>query len=355
MARPVGLNAEERSNAIAQAIADLKRMIRGQAEAIAWRGDYAFWNEEFGYWAYFGKTSADTKLGWRYWNVFGTSPSDFQKNMLVEINPPQAGLAAGTQGLVAVAADGCRWLLHAGRLHPREARVSADLFAEVSGLKPAKVAFSDGEARPYFPVVNLDADARAVQGGLAEFIEHCRIVRIHVQLSPEQAEIERRVREAEGNSKPERTGSYVIPARPPTIAERIHGDVYKELTAALDSRGIKHSNRRVGRYGPDLRTVGRRPVPYEIKTDTTASSIYEAYGQLALYEKLIGTDHAKLMILPGPPPRDLAKAVRALGIGALTYEMVGRRAGSKAASSIICPADDSRSSRRLVFRDFSGR
>ncbi len=316
--------AEERAREISTAIATWKRIVADGAVTNAWRDGKVYWRRDFGYWAYFGRTSADTPLGWRYWNTFGTTPVDFQKNMLVEINPPQSGPAGGTQGLIAKAPDGARWILHGGRLHPSGLRVTSDMFAAESSIEQVQVRFSDGRLLPYFPVANLDGDSEDLHEQAANFIGTCQLVRTCYGSGAREGEGERRVQEAEHTSRPENGGRYVIPARAEVVADRIHADVWRALVKMLTERGVEHSNNRVGRYGPDLRTIGRRPALFEIKTDTHAHSLYEGLGQLLLYEGLLGRDYRKFLVLPGPAKPALSAIITKIGVNFIEFARKSR-------------------------------
>lgn len=318
------LQAEERSTAISKAIADWRKLTAIGAEDMPWRGGTVLWNEEHGYWSFFGKTKADTALGWRWWNVFGRVPEAFRQNMLVEINPPQKGPVGGTQGMIALDAAGKRHLLHGGRLHPTGHRISHDEFSGHSGLTPILVAFSDGRVLPYFRVAPLDEGADALHQAVAAFVEVCEDVRNEVLHGGADADLERRVRQGEGSSTPERRGHYVVPPRPGGVAKRVHADVWKALAKELDRRQTDHSNRRVGRYGPDLRTRDKPLVLFEIKTDTTAHSLYESLGQLLMYERLLGAPYAKVAVLPGPPPMKLGAVLKEMEVRIVTYRKTGR-------------------------------
>jgi hypothetical protein len=64
-----------------------------------------------------------------------------------------------------------------------------------------------------------------------------------------------------------------------------------------------------------------REILIEIKTDSSASSIHAAVGQLHLYPALMPSlkNTSKYLLLPSPPDRDLVKAIEDLGISVYTY------------------------------------
>jgi hypothetical protein len=322
--KPQPLQAEERSTAIAQAMADWRKLASIGSEQMPWRRGTVLWNEAYGYWSFFGQATANTALGWRWWNTFGRIPEAFGQHMLVEINPPQKGPAKGTQGLVALDDSGRRILLHGGGLRPPGRRISSDEFRALSKLVPVAVAFSDGRVLPYFRVAPLDDGPEALNRAVAAFVAVCEDVRNQVLYGAADADFDRRVRHGEGSSTPEKRGAYVIPPRPAAVAKRVHADVWKALAKELDRRKKAHSNRRVGRYGPDLRTRDKPLVLFEIKTDTTARSLYEALGQLLMYERLLGARFAKVAVLPAPPSSELGAVLKEMRVGIVTYRRSGR-------------------------------
>ncbi|MDB5691647.1 MAG: hypothetical protein JWO81_710, partial [Alphaproteobacteria bacterium] len=102
------------------------------------------------------------------------------------------------------------------------------------------------------------------------------------------------------------------------------GKVWRALADGLDKLKIKHTNGRVGAYGPDLRCASPKRLLFEIKTDCSPASVYEAVGQLFLYEKILQEQFQKIAVLPetGLCP-ELGAAVKSLGIDVLRYGRKG--------------------------------
>lgn len=314
---PKTLLALEDEAEIERAIGRLRALVMRDATEISNSKHPLNWNHNYGYWAKFGAGNRST-----YWNGFG----DFvHRNIIVEINPPKKGRPAGSQGLIARDKTGNRWILHAGRIHPGEHRVDARQFQALSGLRPVNVRLSDGSTLPYFVVAPLDGKKDALHAGIVQFIERCVYVRTSVLFGEDEAQIDQAVREAEQPSQPEKGGSYVIPPRPARFANRRHADVWAALAAELDKRDIRHSNARVGRYGPDLRTLTKPLVLFEIKTAMSAQTVYEALGQLLTYERILKQDYAKVLIAPTPPPPRLGIVLSEFGIQFLKYGNAGKK------------------------------
>lgn len=323
MIRPSGrLTAELRAAHVDRAVRAWRAALTG--EALPWGKNNVVWNEELGFWSYFGRTDADTPRGWRYWNIFGTRPRNFRSNMIVEINPPLSEEGRNNQGLIANDAQGNRWILHGGQLHPPGQHVTAAEFAEITGRSARNVLFPDGRTKPYFLVAPLDAGAGELAANLASYVEVCSRVRDSVVFGRDDAAREARVRGAEAMSKPESGGRYIIPARGSVTAERVHGKIWKALVCRLDELGVAHSNARVGRFGPDLRTLATPRLLFEIKTDASPRSVYEALGQLLLYETFLGSPFAKAMVAPASITSAMTAGLKSRGVDVIQFEPAGR-------------------------------
>jgi hypothetical protein len=292
------------------------------AETMNGLGGAPLWHPRLAMWGHFGKWERKDGSD-RYWNPFGLSPVRLRQNMIVEINPPANGRDGRMQGVLAHADDGSRWVLHKGQMAISRAHISEAQFDAVSLSKRAPVTFSDGTVIDCHPVANVEADATELQDQIALFVAECRRVRLHYSLGSKVAEQEAAVEAAE-SSTPELGGSYLVGAQGSKVAFRLHGEVWQSLAKGLDQIGAKHTNGRVGRWGPDLRTVGDKPVLFEIKVATIASDIQCAVGQLLLYERLLKTAHRKVLVLPGALGGHIARTVEELGVEVLLFAQKSR-------------------------------
>jgi hypothetical protein len=85
----------------------------------------------------------------RNWIAFGRTRN--QQNKIVEINPPFRGIPHGVQGVIAKTESGSRWILHHGRLHPKQIRITEDFFDKIYPSERVEVHFSDAITRRYHP------------------------------------------------------------------------------------------------------------------------------------------------------------------------------------------------------------
>jgi hypothetical protein len=145
-------------------------------------------------------------------------------------------------------------------------------------------------------VARLEAPPLELQNAISRFVADCRTARLTSALGSKPAVQEANVLVAEA-SFPELTTSYNVGPQAGRRVDRKHGQVWHALVATLNRLNIPHSNNRVGRWGPDLRTIADPPVLFEIKVTNQASDL-QRIGQLFLYEKLLKVSHRKVLVLP---------------------------------------------------------
>ena len=257
----------------------------------------------------------------RNWIAFGRTRN--QNSKIVEINPPVRGIPRGVQGLIAKTDSGSWWILHNGRLHPKQKRITEEFFDKVYPGERVEVHFSDAVTRRYHPVANIDQPAGKLQDALATFVGQCNRVRVYHTDGVEEAKLEKRVEDAEG-SYPESTTPYILSRQVQKVIDRKHGKLWNELVAFLDENNIPHTNSRVGRWGPDLRTKISPRTLFEVKTSTQASDIQRGLGQLILYEKLLKRPHKKVLLLPKRPSPQISKYLGELNIRIVIFKSSNR-------------------------------
>lgn len=183
-------------------------------------------------------------------------------NIVVEINPPGAGINKGVQGVIARDAAGARWILHRGRLPVPRLGITKSMFDAVTTSLRIPVGFSDESTERCYFVTPLDEGGDELRKGVAAYVAECARVRLHYTAEPAAAGQEAGVLAAEGPFDESR-GSHVVGPQDAKVVQRRHADVFHALRAEIERRGITHSNARVGRHGSDLRTVSASPVLFE--------------------------------------------------------------------------------------------
>ena len=283
-----------------------------------------FWHERLGIWGVFGKSVRETGSE-RNWNAFGQQPHDFRSNIIVEINQPRSGIDHSLQGVFARDEKGQNWLLHQGRMSIPGSRITESDFSAATGWTPTNVAFSDGSQRNYHKVANLRAHPAVVQENIAAFIAICANVRQKKLARDGLAVDASTLLNWERGLRPELTGSYEYSARNGGVARRVHGEIWKILTAELNDRDVPHTNGRVGQYGPDLVTEGYgQKVLFEIKSQCYAEDIFKAIGQLHIYEMLLKDNYRKVLVLPKGMGEALKGPVSNLNIKTVEFHKAGK-------------------------------
>ncbi len=288
--------AIEDQAAIRRAMNQWERGLREGAKLFAGLGSEIIWIPSESYWCHFHKPQREHP-NWTYWNVFGIVPEKFDQNMIVQIDPPISGKNTNVQGVVAKDESGRTWVMHGGRLHPLRRRVKGEEF-DARYNKPRKIVrFRDGSTFRYHPVAMIDGPASSLRRQTGEFVRACAKIRHYYTQGEKAADEFELIEEAENILSPE----------------------------------VECSNERVGRFGPDLKTLGGPVlILFEIKSVLTASAIHEGFGQLHIYDQLLvkkhnGKKHKKVLVLPRQPEGPIAAVLETYDITVLPFGQNGNR------------------------------
>lgn len=299
-------------------------------------GEEVYWHERLGIWGSFGKTPGRTGVE-RDWNAFGQKLTAFRHNMVVQINQPNQGIDKNIQGVFAHDGTAGRWLMHQGRMSVPGNRVTEADFIAATKLKPDTVAFSDGTIGHYHKVALIDAHEDSVQDSIAAFVAKCAQARLAKTVGHQPVEELQRVLAWERGLSPEVNGTFQIAARDPVSAYRTHADIWQSLADDLKKRNTPISNDRVGQYGPDLFTHGDGPkVLFEIKSHPGAQDIFTAVGQLHVYDRLLGGQYRKVLVVPQGMGKDLLAPISDLKIDVVEFRRDGRKVVFDAAALSRC-------------------
>lgn len=273
----------------------------------------------------FGKTGG--KGGTlRSWNGFGQKPHDFRSNIIVEINMPTQGIDRNLQAVFATDRNGRHWLLHQGRMSVAGSRVTEADFIAATGLKPTKVAFSDGTTGAYHKVADLSGSPFAIQEHIAAFIAHCARARLVKLAKGAPVADMTKVESWERRLSPEAMGTFAIAPHGGGTGRRVHGGIWRALAEELEQRKTPHSNDRVSQYGPDLFTYGGGPkVLFEIKSRCGAHDIFEGVGQLHIYDLLLGGAYRKVLVVPEGMGKALRGPIASLAIDTVEFRRDGKK------------------------------
>jgi hypothetical protein len=204
-------------------------------------------------------------------------------------------------------------------------RVNATDFRKATGLKPVVVTFSDGSTAEYYRVASIEAESAIVQEKVATFIAHCARARLAKRSKGLQVPELDQALKWEPKLSPEATGEYGVGARDAITANRQHAEVWKALCEKLAKWRVDHTNERVNLYGPDLYTFGNAPKAlFEIKTKLNSSDIFEAVGQLQIYDVLLEGGYRRIFVAPKGIGQILAGSLSNLNILTVEYWKEGR-------------------------------
>jgi hypothetical protein len=322
------LSAIEDKPGIQQAVNDFRAKFKANSKRINISTHKSlYWHPKMGIWGYFEdwKINKNNRRVPRFWSVFGYDPAQWRRNLIVEINPSGHGVDRRYQGVVAYGVKQQRVLLHRGLLRIGKSHFNLRSIEAMSSWPVEKVHFSDGRTDECLFVADLNVSAQSLQLQISDFVKACYLARVNHAHGPDNASQLQKVLKYEATLSAEKSGSYELPPRDATVVERRHGDVWNALTRFLDQQCIRHSNRRVGRWGPDLFASEPKPLLFEIKTNFLASDIQQAVGQLLIYESLLKRKHVKILIIPQVGAEHIMEALLKLDVNVVTYEFRGRK------------------------------
>jgi hypothetical protein len=300
------------------ALAIWKKSFAEGARRVAWGSKTVLWHDPLGVWGFFGEAvRRDGSL--REWNVFGEVPHAFKENMVVEINPPRSGANLNLQGVFATDTRRRRWLLHQGRMSVPERRIKQSDFAALTGLVPIPVRFANGRTREFHPIACLDGTPEQLRRDVAAFVKTCALARAQFIAPPRLAKAIRNLPTLVHSLTPEKGGTYKTAPKGPSSAKRRHAAVWEALLVELRRRDIECFNTRIKGYGPDLFTLEKPLVLFEIKTTPNPADVFAAVGQLYVYEKLLASSFKKVLVVPAGMSRTLAPALAELSVEILRY------------------------------------
>tara|TARA_R110001606_G_scaffold137327_5_gene275229 strand:+ start:1325 stop:2338 length:1014 start_codon:yes stop_codon:yes gene_type:complete len=257
--------------------------------------------------------------------MLGYDPSTGRSTVKV-VRPKAARSDKGPATVLATDVAGRRYLLREGRLTPNKisgTNFIIDTFAKLTGLAEVPLMIDGAQSkRQWFVVADLDASPREIVEKAADFSIACLRARV---LTGGFAEVKSQVPDDEqtftyGLDERGRITTYSRPGGTVEVRE-LQGYVHEALKKIVGN-SLKKPKRKG--YCVDG-MVECANLLIEIKTSTSASSIYEGVGQLNLYPSLIGIkgDPERALLIPDRQPIKLimASALDAAGISVFTYNI----------------------------------
>jgi hypothetical protein len=275
-----------------------------------------YWAEDLGIWF-----AWDVIAKSRYWNAFGTWNPKQNKMVPIccEINFPLSGIDRRISGAVAEDERGRLFLVHRGQIGGGRKGIGAELFWKHFDGEPSSVI--DGDRETELVVVGSIESPRLLRQ-IQFFVREVERIKALAhppddQASPENAggesiEIEDIGEEFEG------TKTYTLTRKVDAACD--HGIIVNRLRRLLRKQGYSTGKDRFR----DLyvHRKGRIASLFEVKPDTSTTSIYSAVGQLLIHS-IVQVTRPKLVFVA---PEDLSVQTRnklkKIGIHVLGYRWV---------------------------------
>jgi hypothetical protein len=285
---------------------------------IGYHGGYVehkvHWHADLGFWWLLNRTVA----GNRWWCCYGTENPGHQDKLsiTVETNSPFEGVNRRIGGLFVKDDTGRVYIAHSGKVGGGRAGIGKEAFWEAYGGEQVEtVCWPDG--RKSRAIVIAPVDSERLSAHIARFVHE--VARFKAAAAGGKPVVRRE--RGRRIFKPEFEG----PRRGYTPAGEIearcdHGTVVNRLHKALTEAGHQAVNDRRDLYilaGDDVTHS------FEVKTDLSTTSLYQGVGQLMLHGAALDPVPRRILVMPGRPTGDTARALARLGIEVLAYEWVG--------------------------------
>jgi hypothetical protein len=282
---------------------------------VGYRGGYEeetiYWHSRHGFWCLFDPEIAKT----HYWCCFGTmDPADVRMvSITCQTNSPFEGTDRRTGGVFVRDDSGRVYLAHSGKIGGGRPGIGKQAFREFYGQKGVEtVEWPDGRKSSVIVIGRIDGKyLLADVVGFVRQVQHFKALATRGRLATRREQLRHDFSPEFEGSRRSYTPSGEVEARCD------HGAVVNRLYDELTSAGHKAANSR-----PDLYILKRGNVThlFEVKTDTSTTSLYQGIGQLMLHGAAMNPIPKRILMLPDHPKETTRKALRCLGIAVLVFE-----------------------------------
>jgi hypothetical protein len=291
-----------------------ERMKRGQPlpRTVGWQGG----NQTLTVcWHIREKIWTSLELGGnRHWCGFGTTDPNAADNLVitVEFNPPYEGVNRRCAGVFARDDAGNIYATHSGKVGGGRSGVGRLTFLPFyRGDNRDILLWPDGQETDVIVIGRIDGKNLVAQfAHFAREVERFKASAVKGARSAIAAPKKRFTPEFVGQRKSYRYSGKVE-------SQCNHGLVVSALADSLEKRGLEYANDQVR----DLFVVGPDGISvlFEIKTEVSTSSVYQAVGQLMLNGAAEAKAPKLVLVLPEKPQSQTRKALEKLGIVVLPY------------------------------------
>lgn len=279
------------------------RNVFGRKDEVTWHSDERIWT------LLRPEPRSAGREGY-FWCGYGLQNPENNNTLDIdlEINPPHEGLNSRLGGMFAKDINGNTYLCHTGRI--RYGGTSKTLFWEHYRGRGDSLDVDNGLGK-FVPVVCLGRiDGPKLLYRIARLIREVK--RMEVIAAGTSAAPNKFTPEFSG-----RKSSY-SPTRM-IEANADHGLVVDELSRAVERAGYKPFN---DQQRDLFVTDGNDQMVtlFEVKTDVSTTSIYQAVGQLMLNGYAQQPEVEKVLVVPQKPTKETGQALKKLRIRVLAYD-----------------------------------
>jgi len=257
----------------------------------------------------------------RFWNAFGTQDPRQRKMVTIccEINFPLSGIDRRISGAVAEDERGRLFLIHRGQIGGGRKGIGAELFWKHFDGSPSPVVDPDRDA----DVVVVDSiDSPRLLRHLQFFVREVERIKSLAYPPEEPAS---REGDGAGGIDIKDIGEEFEGGKTYTVARRIeascdHGIIVNRLRQRLRKRGFSVGKDRFR----DLyvHRNGRITSLFEVKPDTSTTSIYSAVGQLLIHSAGLAGELKLFFVAPEELSAETRDKLKKIGVDLLGFRWV---------------------------------
>lgn len=280
---------------------------------VGWRGGgkdcTVFWNSRYEFWSVINPVTRPS----RHVLFFGPDDPHDYKNLRIscEINPPKSGSDRRCAGIFVKDSRDVVFLAHTGKIGGGYPGVGKRAFLGSSYAGTLEsVRWPDGVTTQVLVLGPIDSRLPELLGQFIHSVQKFKNEVRSGKIRPTKAQAFTYKPEFYGTRK-----SYSVG----TVESRCtHGLIVEALAHELERRKMKYHNNRFQDLVWARDATGARSV-FEIKTDTSTSSIYSGIGQLMLHTAVDQTKPQKVLIIPDKPMSRTTVALQNIGIHIVVY------------------------------------
>ncbi len=291
---------------------------------VGWRGGSrqcdVHWHDQEGIWGIFEQPR---KLN-HFWICFGVENPSGQPllSITAEMNPPLSGINRRCAGAFLRDAQGQVYIAHDGNVRGGKKGVGKSAFLEFyQAGNWQTVYWPDGQESDMTVIGRIDGLHLPAQ--IAQFVREVARFKEWVRSGGAGASLKPT---KQPTFTPEFSGTRTYPLGGEVESRCLHGTVVAALAKELGAGKYNVGNDR----HRDLYIAGRQgyaKVLFEVKTDLSTTSLYEAVGQLMLHGAAQRPAPKLVAVLPGMPSKKTRTMLGRLGVRVLVYDWVKDQVG----------------------------